>query len=49
MTSMAAEGVAEGLACFRKRMGYRFCEAFGRRQRLVSARAARASSEPVAA
>ena len=37
MTSVKAEGIDEGLACFRKRMGYRFCEAFGRRQRLVSA------------
>jgi len=37
MTSVHAEGVAEGVACFRKRMGYRFCEAFGRRQRLVTA------------
>ncbi|HET6551262.1 MAG TPA: hypothetical protein VFG79_22540, partial [Solirubrobacter sp.] len=37
MTSLRAEGVDEGLACFRKRMGYRFAEAFGRRQRLVSA------------
>ncbi len=36
MTSMAAEGAAEGLACFRKRMGHAFCEAFGARQRLVS-------------
>jgi len=36
MTSLRAEGVAEGLACFRKRMGYRFSEAFGRRQRLVT-------------
>jgi lipoyl(octanoyl) transferase len=36
MTSMAAEGAAEGLACFRKRMGHAFCEAFGFRQRLVS-------------
>jgi len=36
MTSMQAEGVAEGLACFRKRMGHRFSEAFGRRQRLVT-------------
>jgi lipoyl(octanoyl) transferase len=36
MTSLQAEGVAEGLACFRKRMGHRFCEAFGRRQRLVT-------------
>jgi lipoyl(octanoyl) transferase len=37
MTSLQAEGIAEGVACFRKRMGYRFSEAFGRRQRLVSA------------
>src|SRR4051794_21377551 len=36
MTSLQAEGVAEGLACFRKRMGHRFSEAFGRRQRLVT-------------
>jgi lipoyl(octanoyl) transferase len=37
MTSVKAEGIDERLACFRKRMGYRFSEAFGRRQRLVSA------------
>jgi lipoyl(octanoyl) transferase len=37
MTSVAAEGVTEGLACLRKRVAWRFCEAFGRRQRLVSA------------
>ncbi len=36
MTSMAAEGAAEDLACFRKRMGHAFCEAFGFRQRLIS-------------
>jgi lipoyl(octanoyl) transferase len=36
MTSLRAEGAAEGLACFRKRMGHRFSEAFGRRQRLVT-------------
>ena len=36
MTSLRAEGVGEGLACFRKRMAFRFCEAFGRRQRLVT-------------
>src|SRR4051794_21057751 len=35
MTSVRAEGIAEGLGCFRKRMGYRFCEAFGFRQRIV--------------
>ena len=48
MTSMAAEGVAEGLACFRKRMGHRFSEAFGRRQRLVTP-ARLGIDEPVAA
>jgi lipoyl(octanoyl) transferase len=37
MTSMAAEGSAEAIACFRKRVGHRFTEAFGLRQRLVSA------------
>jgi lipoyl(octanoyl) transferase len=37
MTSMAVEGAQEGIACFRKRMGHRFSEAFGLRQRLVSA------------
>ncbi len=41
MTSLAVElgaAGAPGLACFRKEMAYRFCEAHGRRQRLVSAR-----------
>jgi lipoate-protein ligase B len=38
MTSIARELSAEGhLPCFRKRMAYRFADAFGRRQRLVSA------------
>jgi lipoyl(octanoyl) transferase len=40
MTSIAHElgpARAPGLACFRKEMAYRFCEAHGRRQRLVSA------------
>jgi len=38
MTSLAAETdeAAEGLACFRKRMAYAFCEAHGARQRLVT-------------
>src|SRR3954471_5149879 len=36
MTSLAAEGIAGAVACFRKRMGSRFSEAFGRRQRLVT-------------
>ena len=38
MTSVAREAGSEGhLPCFRKRMAFRFAEAFGRRQRLVSA------------
>jgi lipoyl(octanoyl) transferase len=36
MTSVALEGSPEGLGCFRKRVAYRFAQAFGRRQRLVS-------------
>jgi lipoyl(octanoyl) transferase len=48
MTSMALEGAAEGMACFRKRMGHRFSEAFGFRQRLVSA-ARLGIEQPVAA
>jgi lipoyl(octanoyl) transferase len=48
MTSMALEGAAEGIACFRKRMGHRFSEAFGFRQRLVSA-ARLGIEQPVAA
>jgi lipoate-protein ligase B len=39
VTSVSREtGRAPALPCFRKRMAYRFCEAFGRRQRLVSLR-----------
>jgi lipoate-protein ligase B len=39
MTSVSREtGRVGSLPCFRKRMAYRFAEAFGRRQRLVSAR-----------
>jgi lipoate-protein ligase B len=38
MTSVAKEtGRGRALPCFRKRMAWRFAEAFGRRQRLVSA------------
>ena len=37
MTSVAEEGSGEDVACFRKRMGHRFAETFGYRQRLVSA------------
>ena len=36
MTSLANEGSADDLACFRKRMAYTFAQAFGRRQRLVT-------------
>lgn len=45
MTSLAAEGAADGVECFRKRMAYRFSEAFGRRQRLVTL--ARLGIEPL--
>jgi lipoyl(octanoyl) transferase len=38
MTSVAAEGSGDDLACFRKRMAHRFSDAFGRRQRLVTPR-----------
>jgi lipoyl(octanoyl) transferase len=45
MTSIASESAgtcgpsgAPSLACFRRRMAYSFCEAHGRRQRLVTAR-----------
>ena len=40
MTSLATElgAAAPGVACFRKEMAFRFCEAHGRRQRLVSPR-----------
>jgi lipoyl(octanoyl) transferase len=37
MTSMAAEGSAEGIACFRKRIGYAMARELGLRQRLVPA------------
>ena len=37
VTSVAQEtGRSPSLPCFRKRMAFHFCEAFGRRQRLVS-------------
>jgi lipoyl(octanoyl) transferase len=36
MTSLRLEGIDEGIACFRKRAAWRFCEAFGRRQRLIT-------------
>jgi lipoyl(octanoyl) transferase len=49
MTSIARETGREGsLPCFRKRMAWRFAQAFGVRQRIVSARRLRAG-EPVPA
>ena len=36
MTSVAQEGGADDLACFRKRMAHSFAQTFGRRQRLVT-------------
>jgi lipoyl(octanoyl) transferase len=46
MTSLSAElRRPDLLPCFRKRMGHRFAEAYGRRQRLVSA--ARLGAVPV--
>ena len=38
MTSLAVEtdGAGEGLACFRRRMAYAFCDAHGARQRIVT-------------
>jgi lipoyl(octanoyl) transferase len=36
MTSVALEGGSDRLPCFRKRVAYRFAEAFGLRQRLVT-------------
>jgi lipoyl(octanoyl) transferase len=38
MTSMAAEGSSERIACFRKRVGYAMARELGLRQRLVSSR-----------
>ena len=36
MTSLAQEGGSDDMACFRKRMAYRFAQAFGRRQLLIT-------------
>jgi lipoyl(octanoyl) transferase len=47
MTSLQAEGVDEGVACFRKRAGHAFAQAFGRKQRLVTPQ--RLACQPVAA
>ena len=42
MTSLAAEGSAETIDCFRKRAAHAMAEAFGRRQRLVTPQRLRA-------
>ena len=48
MTSIAREtGRAGGLGCFRRRAGWRFAEAFGRRQRLVSLARLLAAAPPL--
>jgi lipoyl(octanoyl) transferase len=48
MTSLREQGSPDGIACFRKRMGYAFSRAFGRRQRLVTPRRL-GVADPVAA
>jgi lipoyl(octanoyl) transferase len=47
MTSVAGEGVDEGLACLSKRVAYRLAQGLGYRQRLVTPR--RIGAVPVAA
>jgi lipoyl(octanoyl) transferase len=51
MTSLADEAADDGrrLPCFRKRMAWRFAEAHGARQRLVSAARLEAALDPVPA
>jgi lipoyl(octanoyl) transferase len=51
MTSIAREIAPRttGMACVRKRVAYQFCQAHGRRQRLVSPRRLGLDREPVAA
>lgn len=47
MTSVSKEtGRPDSLDCFRRRMAYRFAEAFGRRQRLVSSERLVGTREP---
>jgi lipoyl(octanoyl) transferase len=50
MTSLLAEtGRTDGMGCFRKRMAWRFAEAFGQRQRIVTpTHLLEAAREPVA-
>jgi hypothetical protein len=38
MTSLAEEGVAEAVGCFRKRAAHAFAREFGLRQRIVTPR-----------
>jgi lipoyl(octanoyl) transferase len=45
MTSLAAEGVAEGVGCLRRRLGHALADELGLRQRLITAR--RLASAPV--
>jgi lipoyl(octanoyl) transferase len=47
MTSVAQEGSPEGIGCLRKRVAFRFCEALGHRQRIVTPQ--RLGAVPVAA
>ena len=50
MTSVTQEtGRAEGIACFRKRMAYRFARAYGLRQRITSLDRLRATTPAVVA
>jgi lipoyl(octanoyl) transferase len=47
MTSLLAEtGRTDGMSCFRKRMAWRFAEAFGLRQRIVTADRLLAAAQP---
>jgi lipoyl(octanoyl) transferase len=48
MTSLRAEGVGEGIDCFRKRAAFAFARAFERRQRIVTPQRIGAG-QPVAA
>jgi hypothetical protein len=47
MTSVAQEGVDEGLGCLSKRVAWRLAQALGHRQRLVTPQ--RIGAVPVAA
>ncbi|HVR05487.1 MAG TPA: lipoyl(octanoyl) transferase LipB [Solirubrobacteraceae bacterium] len=49
MTSIAAERGIADIGCFRRRVAHAFCQAHGRRQRLISARTLKLEREPVPA